>query len=242
MKDNSDAQYSTFRKNLPYLVSLLLLHPLLRRLFDHFYSGAHASPARNDFVVQGHQYDQHLATPKPPADADARLQMRMSFDVPFCILFLFALHGFSALKIGVILYTNFLLAKRLPPSRVPIATWIFNILILFANEICKGYSFVRIAEILLPWSAATPNEGQGPGVIGDWARWLDGHRGLVPRWEISFNIVILKLISFNMDYYWSLASKEVNSLEVRLKCIPFPCDITRLTIVRIRRSNWILQT
>ncbi|KNG80499.1 glycerol:H+ symporter (Gup1), partial [Aspergillus nomiae NRRL 13137] len=32
--DNSDAQYSSFRDNIPYLLALLVAHPLLRRVYE----------------------------------------------------------------------------------------------------------------------------------------------------------------------------------------------------------------
>ncbi|KAI9788555.1 MAG: glycerol transporter [Peltula sp. TS41687] len=152
-----------------------------------------------------------------PAESDARFEKRMSFDITFCILFLCALHGFSALKIGLILYLNFLIAKRVPHDFVPVATWTFNILILFANEYCQGYSFLRMTELLLPWTAARFDTAQKAGVIESLARWLDSYGGLDPRWEIHFNITVLRLIGFNLDYYWSNTGTEVNLLEFEHK-------------------------
>ncbi|KAG4302389.1 hypothetical protein PCK1_001371 [Pneumocystis canis] len=32
---------------------------------------------------------------------------------------------------------------------------------------------------------------------------LDRYEGLIPRWQIHFNITVLRLISYNLDYYWS---------------------------------------
>ena len=31
----------------------------------------------------------------------------------------------------------------------------------------------------------------------------DAYSGIYPRWHIGFNITMLRLISFNMDYYWA---------------------------------------
>lgn len=42
----------------------------------------------------------------------------------------------------------------------------------------------------------------------------DSIPGFYPRWHISFNITMLRLLSFNMDYYW--ASKSTISGEVRM--------------------------
>jgi hypothetical protein len=44
---------------------------------------------------------------------------------------------------------------------------------------------------------------------------MDDHGGLIPRWEVLFNITILRLISFNLDYYWSLNSPRASPVEVR---------------------------
>lgn len=182
-------QYASFRDNIPYMAVVVVLHPLLRQLY-HAVFGPAQSESKSSNHVQG-QY---------------RLRTRISYDVAFAAIFLFVLHGFSALKIGLILYMNFLLAKRLPASMVPFATWGFNLVILFANELCHGYPYTQIAETLLPAPSA---QGQNA-----WASWLDSFGGLIPRWEVLFKMTILRLISFNMDYYWSLAQDKASSLEV----------------------------
>lgn len=48
----------------------------------------------------------------------------------------------------------------------------------------------------------------------NWGTWLDSHGGLIPRWEILFNITVLRLISFNLDYYWSLDYNSASAIEV----------------------------
>lgn len=135
---------------------LILVHPLLRRLY-------------NTFV---------------PANApEDRFTQRTSFDLYFALVLLAGLHGFSALKILLILYINFQLTTLLPKAQIPAATWVFNVGILFLNEFCQGYRF----------AALSPNLAL-----------LDNYGGLIPRWEIFFKFTILRCISYNMDYYWSL--------------------------------------
>lgn len=34
----------------------------------------------------------------------------------------------------------------------------------------------------------------------DDAEWA---KGILPRWHINWNITMLRLVSFNMDYYWA---------------------------------------
>ncbi|KAL2130272.1 hypothetical protein VTI74DRAFT_6689 [Chaetomium olivicolor] len=185
--DVSDAQYHTFRVNLPYMALLLLFHPLLRRLWNALY------PIPQE--AQGTRAN-------TPEAAEARLRQRTSFDYAFALLYLVILHGFSALKILVILAVNYQLATRLPRSKIPVATWLFNICTLFANELCDGYKFRDIALLMT----------ENPTLINA-GRWLDSHGGLMGRWEILFNITVLRLVSFNLDYYWSLDRRASSPLE-----------------------------
>ncbi|KAF2751844.1 glycerol:H+ symporter-like protein [Sporormia fimetaria CBS 119925] len=203
--DNSDQQYAGFRGNFPYLVILLILHPLLRRAYDSFWrAGTYTQTRPSSFGAEG-QLTQGLTT---SAAAKARLQQRMSFDIPFSAIFIFALHGFSAFKILAILYMNYALAKKLPKKYLPAATWIFNVGILFANELCRGYSYGKIVAFLL----ASPVSEKGR-VAWNFGHTLDRYGGLLARWDVHFNFTVLRLISFNLDYYWSLNSGTNSPLE-----------------------------
>ncbi|PYH46539.1 putative glycerol:H+ symporter (Gup1) [Aspergillus saccharolyticus JOP 1030-1] len=183
--DNSDAQYSGFRENVPYLLILLVGHPLLRRVYNRY-----VSPVNLD----------RTKTSPTLALGDARLKQRTTFDYYFAFVFIVALHGISALKVLTILYINYQLAKSLPRKYIPAATWTFNIATLFANELCAGYPLERLASLVVPSVDAAK---EVPTLVL-WARSLDEFGGIIPRWEILFNITVLRLISFNMDYYWSL--------------------------------------
>ncbi|TQB76462.1 glycerol transporter [Monascus purpureus] len=195
--DNSDAQYASFRDNIPYLLVLLVAHPLLRRVYDAFITPSNAKVPTKP------------GTSSSAAVGDARLERRTQFDFYFALVFIAALHGLSALKVLSILYINYKIAKGLPRSYIPAATWVFNIGVLFANELCGGYPFERIAAHFAP---AIGDTGKEAGVIM-WGRWLDSIGGLMPRWEILFSITVLRLISFNMDYYWSLDYPAASEIE-----------------------------
>ncbi|KAH9902410.1 MBOAT-domain-containing protein [Cubamyces lactineus] len=109
------------------------------------------------------------------------------YQVPFLIAFstimLFALHGTSAVKVFFIISVNYAIAKSTGASRAnPIITWVFNALVLFAIERHSGFRYASIHPILAS---------------------LDVWEGVYPRWYISFNISMLRLVSFNMDYYWA---------------------------------------
>lgn len=167
---------------------LLIVHPLLRRAWDAFNS---------------------KADPRKSAAAN-RMEQRASFDFAFAILFLFILYGVSAFKVLTILYINYQIAKKLPRQHVPVATWVFNICTLFANELCGGYPLRNIAKHLSP-----PGASGAPSELEELGGWLDSFGGINPRWEVLFNLTVLRLISFNLDYYWSVDKKNGVSLEVR---------------------------
>ncbi|KAI9730137.1 MAG: hypothetical protein M1834_006130 [Cirrosporium novae-zelandiae] len=193
--DNSDRQYASFRNNIPYLLVLLILHPLLRRLYEYIAG-----------VIDGDS----LTSLRPSSPARAfinptRLRRRIRFDLFWSAIFLVALHGISAFKILMILYINFTIVTNLPRSQIPAFTWIFNIGTLFANELSTGYRFARIASVTAPYARLEE--------AINWGAWLDSFGGLIPRWEVLFNITVLRLISFNLDYYWSLDHGSSSPLE-----------------------------
>ncbi|KAI9460293.1 MBOAT, membrane-bound O-acyltransferase family-domain-containing protein [Boletus coccyginus] len=156
--DNSDAQYRAFRNNVPALAFLVLVYVALKSIYTR-------SATRS---ISGTPTDKTFLVP---------------FTNLFAILYLIGLHGTSILKIFIILTANYHVGKSFARSRAgPIITWIFNFLILFANERNEGYLFSSLHPGLAP---------------------LDTFQGLYPRWQISFNITMLRLVSFNMDYYWA---------------------------------------
>lgn len=125
-----------------------------------------------------------------------------------------------------ILYINYQIATAMPRQYVPAATWIFNIAILFANELCNGYRFSDIVSLLLP-----PQTAAAGGTPENWGHWLDSYGGLIPRWEILFNICVLRLISFNFDYYWSLDRRAVSPVEVSSSTALSACSCVSKRIV-----------
>jgi D-alanyl-lipoteichoic acid acyltransferase DltB (MBOAT superfamily) len=149
------------------------------------------------------------------AAANARLNQRVSYDVIFAVIFLVVLHGFSTFKILAILYANYCIAKRLPRQYVPAASWIFILSTLFANEFSRGYSYGNAFAMFLP--ASVSEKGLSSRNFG---HTLDSYGGLMARWEVQFKFTILRLISFNIDYCWSLDVRASSPLEVPP---PMPC-------------------
>jgi hypothetical protein len=186
------------------MIIVVVLHPLLRGAYDSFWRANTYSQVRRSAGRSG-QLTQGLTA---SAAADARAEQRISFDVVFAVLFVGALHGTSALKIFAILYINYSIAQRVPRPYIPAVTWIFNIGILFANELNRGYSYASIFGLFTP-----PTSEKGPPSIS-LGTTLDHYGGLIPRWEVLFNFTVLRLISFNLDYYWSLNSRGDSPIEV----------------------------
>lgn len=168
------------------MAGLLTFHPLLRRAWNIF------NPIEGKRSI-----------------GSARMEQRTSFDFLFAIVFLLALHGISAFKVLGILYVNYQLATKLPRQYVPAATWIFNICTLFANEIYEGYPLRKAAAVFSP-----PETIGADSPLMEWGKWLDSFGGIVARWEVLFNITILRLISFNLDYYWSRDKSQAGIFEV----------------------------
>lgn len=195
----SDHQYSFFRGSILYLAILLVVHPNLRKLYNKFYSplSRNASPKPN-----GSSYIS-------AAEGEARLEQRASFDFKFALIFLSALHGFSVFKILIILYINYALATQLPRKYIPAATWIYNIGTLFANELTEGYKLEKMAQYFAPIL-----EQGSDNLLHSSARWIDECGGIASRWEVLFNLTVLRLISFNLDYYWSLDRRGGSPIEV----------------------------
>ncbi|KAK2744458.1 glycerol transporter [Onygenales sp. PD_40] len=202
--DNSDAQYATFRDNILYLALLVIIHPLLRRAIDRFFPLS--TDASSFSRHPGSKIKNDEASGYDPVAADIRLKRRVTFDYYFALVFITALHGFSAPKVLAILAINYNIATKLPREKIPVATWVFNIGILFANELSNGYQYADIARL---FSFGSSEEN----MLVSWGKSLDGYGGLIPRWDILFNITVLRLISFNLDYYWSLDYRSASPIE-----------------------------
>lgn len=180
------------------------MHPFLRRVYERF---ALPQPPVSNGSAKGNI--------SLRAAADGRLQIRLNFDLVTALIYVIALNGSSVLKILLILFFNYMIATILPRKAIPAMTWVFNIAILFANELAQGYRYSAISEGMALVFPTT----------GDWGKLLDSYGGLMPRWEVLFKLTILRMISFNLDYYWSLDRSRAGSpLEV-CSSSPLPFQI-----------------
>ncbi|CAG7855140.1 Putative membrane-bound O-acyltransferase C24H6.01c [Serendipita indica DSM 11827] len=135
---------------------------------------------------------------------------RIPFMAMFAVALVIGLHGASSLKVFAIIGGNYFLAKQLGGSRIaPLILWTVNIMVLLCNEIYDGYSFSSVHSSL---------------------GFLDGYRGFYPRWHISFNITMLRLLSFAMDYHWAKTNSTSHS--------PVPLNIRQRTSTSHHLANY----
>ncbi|SPO24530.1 probable GUP1 - Multimembrane-spanning protein essential for proton symport of glycerol [Ustilago trichophora] len=166
LRDDSDFQYRSFRDYVPALVGIMGLYLLLSKLFTILPSSTSARYTRIDST-----------------SAFAPKQNRIPFLTVFTTIFIFALHGFNSLKLLLILFTNYGLAKTLGGMKVaPAIAFAFNIGALFAVHWNDGFDYSHISPAL---------------------GFLEVFKGLLPRWQINFNITMLRLVSFAIDYHWA---------------------------------------
>lgn len=117
------------------------------------------------------------------------IQSNLHFSLLTSLLTVFLFHGSSTFKILFIITASFSIGHYCKGSKWnPILTWSFNLLVLFVNEYYDGYRFARM--------------------LGQGFQWLDDWEGFQARWHILFNFAMLRLVSFNMDYYWACNSEE----------------------------------
>nr|XP_018259356.1 glycerol transporter [Kwoniella dejecticola CBS 10117]OBR81514.1 glycerol transporter [Kwoniella dejecticola CBS 10117] len=113
-----------------------------------------------------------------------RLKLIAAFSTAMIVL----LHGFSSLKILVILFLNYRLSKiRILNEGFLKKVWpgiliVLNMGVLFLNDRHQGYRF-----------------GELHAALGTFDKW----EGMLPRWHISFNITMMRMVSFGIDYLWS---------------------------------------
>ncbi|CEG68576.1 Putative Glycerol uptake protein 1 [Rhizopus microsporus] len=111
------------------------------------------------------------------------------FTLLLSLLCVILLHGANVIKMISIISTSFLIGRFCKGTAWnPFLTWSFNLGILFLNEYYDGYRF--------------------KAVLGPSYEWLDQFEGVQARWHILFKFAMLRLISFNMDYYWACRSVE----------------------------------
>ncbi|PVZ99814.1 hypothetical protein BB558_004146 [Smittium angustum] len=189
--DNSDSQWSFFRRNIPVLGSAMLGFVLINKLVRLFQNSKSYEKVNDSETVSS--FD----------NSKARVEF-LSMAI-YSFIFLLISNGLSIIFILAIVGTNYYLTKKVfAGTRLgPIFMWALNIFILLFNEINVGYSFSSIHPML---------------------SWMDSHRGINSRWDSTFNITMLRIMSFDMDYHWRtlqvgiLGSQKVDELARKKNC------------------------
>ncbi|KAI3648536.1 hypothetical protein MP228_006390 [Amoeboaphelidium protococcarum] len=109
------------------------------------------------------------------------------FQIVFSLVFLYVLHGNGLLKILIILSINYMICRSLASVQtswlMPLVVWMYCISVLYLNDQHSGYKFSHLHQSFAP---------------------LDDNNGLMSRWYVTFNITVLRMISYAMDYQWQL--------------------------------------
>ena len=116
-------------------------------------------------------------------------QVRICYLFVLGVVFVSALHGINALKLFLIAVGNYRLVRlgvRLPRRLATVLVWLYNAGMLFVVFYTSGLPFESVSS--------------------SWA-WLDAYTGLLPRWWISFNFGMLRLVSFALDALWATDEK-----------------------------------
>ncbi|RKP34282.1 MBOAT, membrane-bound O-acyltransferase family-domain-containing protein, partial [Dimargaris cristalligena] len=114
-----------------------------------------------------------------------RVIPRIYISLSLSLVFLYVVFGNSLLIIVTLTLINYILARCLGgiPYVGPIIFWVYNVGMLLLNETYRGYRFAHLHPALAP---------------------LDHNRGIMTRWDVFFNITMLRMVSFAMDYHWKL--------------------------------------
>ncbi|KAJ2724506.1 glycerol transporter [Coemansia sp. Benny D115] len=136
------------------------------------------------------------------------------FPFVFSCVFICVLSGTSVIFIAAIVTGNYWLSKTLGGRRwAPLVFWTYGIAVLFMNETYKGYAFKQLYSGLA---------------------WLDAYRGLLRRWDIMFNITMLRMLSFAMDYHWRVGQEQVAGARYVDGCALQECETEKQRVERSR--------
>eukprot|EP01095_Lingulamoeba_sp_RSL-Kostka_P015334 TRINITY_DN7011_c0_g1_i1.p1 TRINITY_DN7011_c0_g1~~TRINITY_DN7011_c0_g1_i1.p1 ORF type:complete len:559 (+),score=55.03 TRINITY_DN7011_c0_g1_i1:33-1709(+) len=102
-------------------------------------------------------------------------------------IFFFVIHKFTFLYLIIISIISFSISFIFKGSNLnPILTWLFNLSILITSHYYSGYRLFSYIGF----------------------DWIDEDRGMLD-WDTYFKMGMLKLISYNMDYYWFCNNQTV---------------------------------
>eukprot|EP00741_Cyanophora_paradoxa_P009852 tig00001657_g9543.t1 len=185
--DLSDNQYAMWRKNFWILAAAMAGHLLLAAAVRRLRVAPEASPYEDG---SGAALGGALREEEVPG-----VGPRLAFSLLFSLGFVAYVHRFSALWLLGVVLVNFGIGRACGASRWNLVlTWAWCIFVRFSSELNGGY---RLSDFFNAFHS------------------LDGSTGML-RWWISFNLCMLRLVSFNTDYYWALRARP-SPVDVRSK-------------------------
>lgn len=107
---------------------------------------------------------------------------KIRFDTIFGVLFLYGAYGVNSIRVLAHVYIMFSIAHIFKNSKrlAILFTWVYGIGSLFINDKYYAYAFSNFSPSL---------------------RFLDEHsKGLIPRWDVFYNFLLLRMISYNIDF------------------------------------------
>lgn len=201
-------QYRFFRSELPLLTIVAIIFIVLSRIVRYVSNNVSNKQTwkcmcagcliHAGMVMIGSMFSMlhHPCHCRPSSPSSQSLSPRLIFYSIFSFGFLLFVNGSTILFMLAIIACNYGISSLgtrpgYGRSLAPILTWIFNCGILLLNERYHGYYWHQLFGSFGPES-----------LMMSLATWLDHHRGVVP-WHGLFNLVVLRMISFNFDRIWS---------------------------------------
>ena len=171
--DRADHQWRSFRDAIPLLAGVAV----------GFVALSHG--ARALLRARGH-------APGSPSFRRGRTR----FYAAAGLAFLAVLHGADLAKVLLLGGAHRALTRALAGTRALVpCVWAFSVGVLFLNEWHGGY---RWADVV----AGAPLLGASARALGA-ARWADRQWGGLMGWHRTWNLVMLRLVSWSMDFHWA---------------------------------------
>lgn len=128
--------------------------------------------------------------------------VRTAFYLTFGFAYLYYLHGPSGLWVVLLVSMNWWLTSVVRGTTAGMAiVWTFNILTLVFIRLTDGFSTLN--------HAVSPS----PSVTGAALQALLSPNGYPMRWYICFNLTMLRMLSFSMDYHWYSTSRKDHKMD-----------------------------
>ncbi|EPY49659.1 membrane bound O-acyltransferase [Schizosaccharomyces cryophilus OY26] len=142
-----------------------------------------------------------------------KLALKNMYRFWFSMVFSLIVYGSGMIYVFSIVFIYYLISKVFRDHILnPLLSWGFSIFLLLYKEHFGLYKFANLHPFL---------------------SFLDDHTGILERWYVLFNISILRLISYNLDYYWSIKYPSQNLSAVLVEKERNPNDLSYSDRIRL---------